>query len=87
MSRMKKYLGTLALGAGMLAPMVVSGCAAHVRYYDDYYADYHPWNEGEVRAYRVWLGERHYEYREFKTLSREQQRDYWRWRHDHPGRY
>jgi hypothetical protein len=87
MSRMKSCLGTLLLSAAMLAPVLASGCAAHARYYDDYRADYHPWNDGEVRAYRVWLVERHYEYRDFNRLSREDQRAYWRWRHDHSGRY
>jgi hypothetical protein len=87
MFRKKSFWGTLVLGAALAAPLLASGCAAHVRYYDDYYADYHPWNDGEARAYRVWLSERRYEYREFARLNREQQRDYWRWRHDHPGRY
>ena len=87
MFRMKKFLGSLVLGTAMLAPLVTSGCAAHVRYYDDYYADYHTWDAGEGRAYRVWLGERHYDYREFTKLSKEQQRDYWHWRHDHPNKY
>jgi hypothetical protein len=87
MLRIKGFLGPLVLGASMLAPLLTVGCAEHVRYYDDYRADYHPWNDGEVRAYRVWLVERHYEYRDFNRLNREQQRDYWRWRHDHPGRY
>jgi hypothetical protein len=87
MFRLKGCLGTLVLGAALAAPLLASGCAAHVRYYDDYYADYHTWNDGEGRAYRVWLGERHYEYREFNKLSRDQQREYWRWRHEHPGRY
>jgi hypothetical protein len=87
MFRLKSALGTLVLGTALVAPLLTSGCAARVRYYDDYYSDYHPWNDGEARAYRVWLGERHYEYREFNHLSREQQRDYWHWRHDHSGRY
>jgi hypothetical protein len=87
MLRIKGYLGPLVLGAAMLAPVFASGCAARVRYYDEYHADYHPWNDGEVRAYRVWLVERHYEYRDFNRLNRDEQREYWRWRHDHPGRY
>lgn len=86
MFRMKEYLGPLVLGAAMLTPLVTSGCAAHVRYYDEYHSDYHRWDDDEARAYRVWLAERHYEYREFNRLSREQQRDYWNWRHDHSGR-
>jgi hypothetical protein len=87
MLRVKGFLGPLVLGAAMLAPVLTVGCAAHTRYYDDYRADYHPWNDGEVRAYRVYLAERHWEYRDFNRLNHDEQRDYWRWRHDHPGRY
>lgn len=87
MFRIKGFLGTVVLCAAMAAPLLASGCAAHTRYYDEYHSDYHTWNNGEVGAYRVWIGERHYEYRDYNRLSREQQRDYWNWRHDHPGRY
>ena len=87
MLRTKGFLGTLVLSAAMFAPLLASGCAAHARYYDEYRADYHPWNNGEAGAYRVWISERHYEYRDYNRLSKEQQRDYWNWRHDHPGRY
>ena len=87
MLRIGKFLGPLALGAAMLAPVLTVGCAARATYYDSYRADYHSWGDGEIRAYRVWLGERHYEYRDFNRLSRADQRAYWRWRHDHPGRY
>jgi hypothetical protein len=87
MYRIKGYVGTLLLSTAMIAPVLASGCAAHARYYDEYHADYHTWNSGEIGAYRVWIGERHYEYRDYNRLSREQQRDYWNWRHDHPGRY
>jgi hypothetical protein len=87
MFRIKGFLGPLVLGAAMIAPVLASGCAAHTRYYDEYHSDYHTWNNGEVGAYRVWVGERHYEYRDYNRLSKEQQRDYWSWRHEHPGRY
>jgi hypothetical protein len=50
MLRIKGTLGTLVLSAAMLAPLLTSGCAAHARYYDEYHADYHPWNDGEVRG-------------------------------------
>ena len=87
MLRTKGFLGTLVLSAAMFAPLLASGCAAHARYYDEYHADYHPWNNGEGGAYRVWISERHFEYRDYNRLSKEQQRDYWNWRHDHPSRY
>lgn len=86
MFRITRCLGTLVLGAALVAPILTSGCAARVRYYDDYYGDYHRWDDGEMRVYRSWLGERHYEYRDYDRLSRDQQRDYWRWRHDHHDR-
>ncbi|HMD07437.1 MAG TPA: hypothetical protein VKH63_07870 [Candidatus Acidoferrum sp.] len=87
MFRIKGLLGPLVLAAAMIAPVLASGCAAHTRYYDEYRADYHTWNNGEIGAYRVWIGERHYEYRDYNRLSREQQREYWNWRHNHPGKY
>lgn len=87
MIRMRRFIGPLALAAAIVVPVAGSGCAARVRYYDEYHSDYHRWDDGEVRAYRVWLGERHYEWREYNRLNRDEQREYWRWRHDHPGRY
>lgn len=86
MSR-RSFLAPLVLGFALTAPLLSSGCAARVRYYDDYQGDYHYWNGGEDRAYRAWLAERHYEYREYNRLNREQQRDYWHWRHEHFDRH
>ena len=87
MSRMNRYIGPLVFAAAMIVPLAGSGCAAHVRYYDEYHNDYHRWDAGEDHAYRVWLRERRYEFREYNRLSRDEQRDYWNWRHDHPGKY
>jgi hypothetical protein len=87
MLRLARFTGPLVLSACMLVPLLGAGCASHVRYYDEYHSDYHNWNDGEDRAYRAWLAERRWEYREYARLNRDEQRDYWRWRHDHPGRY
>jgi hypothetical protein len=87
MPQIKKYASTLLLATALAGPLLAGGCAARVRVYDEYHSDYHYWNDGEVRAYRVWIGERHYDYREYNRLNREQQREYWAWRHEHPGRY
>ncbi len=57
----------------------------HKRYYDRDRKDYHDWDDREDRAYRHWLlEERHERFREFGRLRREQQADYWKWRHEHP---
>ena len=84
MTPTKRYLSTALLAAASLAPVAISGCAARTRVYDDYYSDYHYWNDREDRAYRMWLAERHYEYREYARLSHQQQHEYWTWRHNHP---
>ena len=34
---------------------MLGGCAEHVRVYDAYYGDYHPWNHGEVVYYHQWI--------------------------------
>jgi len=85
MVRGKRFFATILLAGSFLAPLAISGCAARVRVYDDYYSDYHYWGPAEDHAYRVWLAERHYEYREYARLSHEQQREYWAWRHNHPN--
>jgi len=84
MTHRKRLFSTLLLAAASLAPLAISGCAARVRVYDPYYSDYHYWNAHEDHAYRVWIAERHYEYREFNHLDRERQQEYWAWRHSHP---
>ena len=72
---------TLALGA--LGTIATTGCGEHrVRVYDSYYSDYHRWDAHEDGYYRQWLGERHYDYVEFKVQSPERQKEYWNWRHE-----
>ncbi len=59
--------------------------ARHRRYYDRDGRDYHVNDQQEDRADRSYLQERHYEYRNLARQRRERQREYWRWRHLHPG--
>ena len=53
------------------------------RYYDADRHDYHDWNEPEEQAYRHYLEERHREYRDYGRLNKKEQREYWKWRHEH----
>jgi hypothetical protein len=80
---MHRVFGTLLLTAVLAGS---AGCFAAVRIYDAPRNDYHRWNSGEDRAYRAYLAERHFEYREFKRLQPREQEEYWAWRHDHPDR-
>ena len=54
------------------------------KYYDREGRDYHSWDDHEDRAYRVYLGEQHREYREFGRTKAVQQQEYFKWRHGHP---
>uniref|UniRef100_Q028B7 Uncharacterized protein n=1 Tax=Solibacter usitatus (strain Ellin6076) TaxID=234267 RepID=Q028B7_SOLUE len=81
---MRRYLTTLLLGAAMCAPVVMQAEEHPKRYYDRDRRDYHEWNERENRAYRHWLeAERHSVYHPWAKARRDEQRAYWRWRHDH----
>jgi hypothetical protein len=76
-------LAGLTLAMGLLA----TGCAEHrySRVYDPYYSDYHQWGPGEDAYYHRWYGETYHDrgYRDYRRLNRNEQRNYWNWRHDH----
>lgn len=78
-------LTVLFTGVSIVAPVAMRADDRHDRrYYDRDHRDYHAWNDHEDRAYRIYLGERHREYREFARIDAGQRRDYFRWRHEHP---
>jgi hypothetical protein len=80
-------LSALFTGALLTAPVAMNADDHHDkdrRYYDRDGRDYHTWNDQEDRAYRVYLGEQHRDYREFRRVKAVQQREYFKWRHDHP---
>lgn len=85
---MKRLAGILLISTQMLVLPVMMNAAPKPadRYYDRDRRDYHEWNEAERRAYRHWLMEERHEreYREYNRLNAERQREYWRWRHEHP---
>jgi hypothetical protein len=51
---------------------------------EDHDRRYYDRDGQEDRIYRVYLGEQHREYRDFRRVKVVQQRKYFRWRHDHP---
>jgi len=69
----------------MLIPAaLMTGCAAHVGYrsYNPAYYDRQAWGPGERPYYDRWMYETHRRPTEYQRLRREEQREYWRWRHD-----
>ena len=81
---MKQFVAALLLTGTLLTP-IVGLAEEHRRYYDRDRRDWHEWNANENRAYRHWLMEerRERQFREYRRLRAQQQRDYWRWRHEH----
>ena len=76
-----RQVGSLVLAAAVASPALLTGCAAHVRYYDAGYNDYHAWDHNEVVYYSRWENEGHREHREFNKRS-DAEKEYWSWRHN-----
>jgi hypothetical protein len=74
----------LFVATTFIAPVTMRADEHERRYYDKEHRDYHTWDDHEDRAYRVYLGEQHREYREFRVVRPVHQREYYRWRHEHP---
>jgi hypothetical protein len=84
---MRIFLAGLMLTGVLMTPAILSAKdhdRDDRRVYDPYRRDYHEWNENEERAYRHWVEqERHQQYRDWKHANKRDQREYWRWRHEH----
>ena len=72
----------------LLSGLALSGTAcvatASGRIYDPVYGDYHYWNNDEESTFQVYLTERNLTHREFRSMSKSEQNDYWKWRHTRP---
>jgi hypothetical protein len=77
-------LSGFVLGAALISPLAMKAEEHHdKRYYDREGRDYHVYNNQEDRAYRVYLGEQHRAYHPFVKENRNQQQQYFKWRHEH----
>jgi hypothetical protein len=78
-------LSRLLLFAVLAADVTMTGCAErHHRVYDPYYNDYHHWDNNEIVFNNQWVIETHRDpHRQYRKLNRDEQRQYWEWRHHH----
>jgi hypothetical protein len=70
------------LVAALSSPLLLSGCAAHVTYYDPYYHDYHHWDDHEVVYYNQWEHDTHRDHVDFAKRNDADKKAYWDWRHN-----
>ncbi len=68
------------LAAAFAAAVFTSGCTVHAGYYDPYYHDHHPY-AGEVAYYQQWETETHRQHVDLNHRSKDEQKQYWDWRH------
>src|SRR5713101_5415779 len=86
---MHRFLQVSLLSAALMAtvataPTVLKAADDHpTRYHDKEHNDDHEWNDREDRAYQKWLEAKHHVKRDFAKLKAKEQREYWKWRHEH----
>jgi hypothetical protein len=91
---MYRYLKVIALSAALAAPVLVGAQDRDQaeraqnnqqsrRYEDTAHKDSHEWNASEDQAYRQYLQEHHKKYHDFTKAGKNEQNDYWKWRHAH----
>ena len=85
MSPADRLITALLLAATLISTVMTTGCAARASYrvYDPYYEDYHHWDNDESTFYLHWEGETHREHRDFDKRDKDEQKEYWNWRHNH----
>ena len=73
----------LVLGAALVAPFATANGHRGKRYYGRENRSDQARNQ-EDRAYRVFLGEQRRDFREFRSMTRDDQQHYFSWSHEHP---
>jgi len=88
MSHADRLILSLLLAAALISHVELTGCAARASYrvYDPYYSDYHRWDDHEASFYLRWEGETRREHRDFDKREKDEQQEYWTWRHSQPER-
>jgi hypothetical protein len=76
----------LALSGPIVAAAPAQDAGVQVRVYDRDHRDYHNWDDREDRAYRGYVDGRHERYVIYEHRNHRYQRNYWKWRHNHPDR-
>jgi hypothetical protein len=92
MHRIYSYVGSLIVGAALLAPtaalaaapIIPTQAAVQVRVYDEKHKDYHAWDDHENAAWIRFQDEKKWKHHDWAKANKHEQEQYWDWRHSHP---
>jgi hypothetical protein len=76
-----RIIGMMLSATALASASAMTGCASGGLYYDSYGHDYHRWNRGEDRSYRLWETQTHRGHMDFNRRSVGEQHAYWGSRH------
>ena len=83
---MTRKIRTCVLATSVAFAALITGCTVHAGYYDPYYHDHHPY-AGEVTFYSQWETETHRSHVDLNHRSKDEQKEYWDWRHKHGDKH
>jgi hypothetical protein len=75
MRLMFRNFAPLIVAAAIASSAFATGCAVHARVY----------GPGEDVYYTQWEHETHREHLDYDRRNDRDQKEYWKWRHDHPN--
>jgi hypothetical protein len=78
---MKKFIGSMVLGACLLTPVGVVVLQAQ-----DHHAE-HAWNDGENTYWHQYLKENHKKDHDWEKAKKNEQAAYWKWRDQHRDKH
>jgi hypothetical protein len=81
-----RHLTSFVLSVAFASSVMITGCSARVstgyRVHDGYYNDDHVWDNNEVVFYGRWENETHRKHDDFRHRHKDEQKEYWTWRHN-----
>jgi hypothetical protein len=84
MRSFNRVISSILLAPTLGVVVQCTGCVGHAGYYDPYYHDYHP-RGGEVAYYSQWEHDTHRDHVDLNKRSKDEQKEYWDWRHSQSG--
>jgi hypothetical protein len=76
---MYRFLGSLALGVCLLAPVGTLNAQEHPKQVENT----HQWSDSENPAWHQYLKEHHKKDHDWSKASKKERADYWKWRDQH----